>query len=185
MADAKTETPAAAAPAPAAGKKGGGSWLPLIIVIVAMPALAFVSTKFLIVPQIHQALGGGHATEASAGAASHGGGGGGGGGHGKAATATRAFFNKMIVNVAGTMGTRYLLTSLTLVGEGAAFPTKVDERRDQLLDLVTATLRNKTITELEKPEAQNQIRAELLAVFNDVLTETPVKELYLTEFVIQ
>ena len=57
---------AAAAPAEAAPAAGGGlkSFLPLILAIVLMPALAFGMTKFVIVPQLKSSLG----IKASAGA---------------------------------------------------------------------------------------------------------------------
>jgi len=192
------------------GAKGGSggvkAWLPLIVTIVAMPALAFATTKFIILPQVQSAISGagaaaaahgdagegGHEAAAEGGhgggesaASSHGssggGGHGGGGGKGKA-TAT---INKMIVNVAGTMGTRYLLASVTLVGSGGDFKAKVDEHRDQLLDVATGTLSNKTIPDLERPGARNEVRAELLSVFNNVLGANAVKELYITELAIQ
>ena len=46
---------AKAAPAPAGG--GFKTWLPLIIAVVAMPALAFVTTKFVLIPQLQRSMG--------------------------------------------------------------------------------------------------------------------------------
>lgn len=193
---------AAAAPVASGGMK---AWLPLIVTIVAMPALAFATTKFIILPKIQSAMGapagaaahaaseseGGEASEGGHGEAApaaesggHGassGGHGGGGGKGKAT----ASLNKMIVNVAGTLGTRYLVASVTLVGSGADFKTKVDDHRDQLLDVATGTLGNKTIADLEKPGSRNEVRAELLSVFNGVLGANSVREIYITEMAIQ
>ncbi|MGE3310446.1 MAG: flagellar basal body-associated protein FliL [Limisphaerales bacterium] len=187
----------AAAGAPAQASGGGiKGWLPLIVTLLAMPALAFATTKYIILPQIHSAMGatadagahgdgdehaeedaGGH----GGGSSSHGSSGGDHGGKGKA-TAT---LNKMIVNVAGTMGTRYLVASVTLVGSGGDFKNRVDEHRDQLLDVATGTLSNKTISDLEKPGARNEVRAELLSVFNTVLGANAVREIYITELAIQ
>jgi flagellar FliL protein len=206
MADKNTEAGAAeshkpeggGAAAKTAGGGGIGAWLPLIVTLVAMPALAFAATKFLIVPQINAALGktaGEPAAEAPAG-----------GGHGEKAAASGGHgaapaksghggeskggkitfpLNKMIVNVSGTMGTRYLCSSLTLVGNGEEFKTKAEEHKDQLVDLATSALCNKTIVELEKPGSRNQIRAELMSVFNEALGENAVQEIYFTEFAIQ
>ena len=41
--------------------KGGGlkPWLPLIIAVVTMPALAFATTHFILLPKIERAMGGG------------------------------------------------------------------------------------------------------------------------------
>jgi flagellar FliL protein len=197
---AEGEAGAAAAQAASGGIKG---WLPLIVTILAMPALAFATTKFIILPKIQTAMGapaggaahgateegeapaaeGGHGAPAAHAAPDSGGGGGHGssGGKGKAT----ASINKMIVNVAGTMGTRYLVASVTLVGSGADFKAKVDDHRDQLLDVATGTLSNKTIADLEKPGARNEVRAELVSVFNTVLGASAVKDIYITELAIQ
>ena len=213
MAEAKKPAPApaggaegeaaAAAQASSGGIKG---WLPLIVTILAMPALAFATTKFIILPKIQSAMGapaGGaahgaaeegeaHAAEGGHGApAAHAApadsGGHGGGGHGSSGGKGKATasINKMIVNVAGTMGTRYLVASVTLVGSGADFKAKVDDHRDQLLDVATGTLSNKTIADLEKPGARNEVRAELVSVFNTVLGASAVKDIYITELAIQ
>ncbi len=48
---------AAAETAPAAAGGGVKAWLPLIIAVVLMPALAFGMTKFVIVPELQKSLG--------------------------------------------------------------------------------------------------------------------------------
>jgi flagellar FliL protein len=83
------------------------------------------------------------------------------------------------------MGTRYLMTSVTLVGGSADFKTKIDENKDQLMDLATGALSSKTISDLEKPGARNVIRSELLTVFNNALGGSLVQEIYITELAIQ
>jgi flagellar FliL protein len=92
---------------------------------------------------------------------------------------------KILVNVAGTMGTRYLMTSVTLVGTDETMRTKVEQNKDQLLDLATGSLSTKTISDLEKPGSRNVIRAELLTVFNNALGGPFIKEIYITELAIQ
>jgi flagellar FliL protein len=197
MSDQKSPPSAAAEAEPSkgaanpAGPRGGGggfaAWLPLLLALVAMPALAYATTTFFIVPQIQRATGQTSATPA-AGASSPAAGGehGAPAPQGAAAKAKHSVaMSKMIVNVAGTMGTRYLLTSLTLVGASPGLKDLVEEHRDQLLDVATSTLSNKTIADLEKPGARNQIRGELMGVFNNVLGENAVNEIFITEFAIQ
>ena len=92
---------------------------------------------------------------------------------------------KVLVNVFGTGGARYLIVSMTLVGNTPEFKTKVEENKDQLLDAAASTLASKSITDLERLGVRNQIRAELVTVFNTVLKATPVQEIYLTEFAVQ
>jgi flagellar FliL protein len=91
----------------------------------------------------------------------------------------------MLVNVAGTMGTRYLMTSVTLVGNTGDFKTKIEENKDQLTDLATGALSSKTISDLEKPGARNVIRSELLTVLNNALGGPLIQEIYITEMAIQ
>lgn len=183
MADSKPEGDAPPPAAPPAAKGGLGAWLPLILTLLAMPALAYAMTTFVIVPQIQRAVaplaqGAGGETGApdrAPGAPAKGG----------AAVRQSVPLTKMVVNVAGTMGTRYLLSSITLVGTSAGFKAKVEEQRDLLLDLATSALSSKTIADLERPGSRNEIRTELLTVFNQALGDNTVQELYITEFAIQ
>jgi flagellar FliL protein len=171
---AGTETAPEAASA--AAKGGLNAWLPLILAAVLMPALAFGMTKFMIVPELQKSLGLKIAPEAASGA------------KGKAADPKKMAvpFNKLLVNIAGTMGSRYLLVSVTVVGTGGeAFKSKMAENDAQLRDMAMGALANKTLADLEKPGSRNLIRAELINGFNNVLGDDSVKELYITEFGIQ
>lgn len=186
----REEGAAEAAPA-APAKAGMGAWLPLILTVALMPVLAFVMTRFVLLPQMKKALG--VATVSAGAPASSGAEGtnseakadspkeGGGEGHSKVTVP----ISKILVNVAGTMGTRYLMTSITLVGSDENMKDKVDRNKDQLLDLATGTLSTKTISDLEKPGARNVIRAELMTVFNNALGGPVIKEIYITELAIQ
>ena len=210
-AEAKPEGAAAVAPAEGGGGGGLKSWLPLVVTILLMPALAFVTTKFLIVPKVLHARGGeaepeetteeggdahgakpdakhgedkadkGHGEAKKPEKAEHGEKGK-GGGKGKKQTAQ---LSKMIVNVAGTAGTRYLMSSITIVGTHADLKAVVEENKDQLLDLANSALASKTISDLEKPGSRNQLRSELMSIFNNALGGTIVQEIYFTEFAIQ
>ena len=180
MADDRKSAPAEAAPeAVPAAPQGGGikSWLPLILAVVLMPALAFGMTKFVIVPQLQNSLGIKPATDGAAGA------------KGKSAADTKktpVALNKLLVNIAGTMGQRYLLVSVTVVGTGGeAFKAKMTEGDAQLRDMAMGTLANKTLADLEKPGARNLIRTELINGFNNILGDNSVQEIYITEFGIQ
>jgi flagellar FliL protein len=172
-----------AAPEPVAPEKtppaSGGikNWLPLILSVVLMPALAFGMTKYVIVPQLQTSLGIKPAGENAA--------------PGKSKSAADAKkmsvpFNKLLVNIAGTMGSRYLLVSVTVVGTGGeAFKTKMAENDAQLRDMAMGCLSSKTLADLEKPGARNLIRSELINGFNNVLGDNSVQEIYITEFGIQ
>jgi len=165
----------------AAASGGAKAWLPLIVMIVLMPVLAFAMTNFVILPKLQKGLGGG-ATVAASGEA---------GAKGKkegaapGAKKESVALNKLLVNVSGTMGARYLLVSLSVVGSGADFKTKMEEHDAQLRDMAQGALRTKTIADLEKPTAQNLIRNELISGFNNILGDNTVEEIYFPEFAIQ
>lgn len=165
----------AAAPVAAAG--GLKAWLPLILTIALMPALAFGMTKFVLVPQLQKSLGIKDTAEGGTGA------------KGKAGPGEKKMsvqFSKVLVNIAGTMGSRYLLSSFTVVGNGGeAFKAKMTENDAQLRDMAMGVLSVKTLADLEKPGSRNLIRTELINGFNNVLGESSVSEIYITEFGIQ
>ncbi|HEX4119659.1 MAG TPA: flagellar basal body-associated FliL family protein [Verrucomicrobiae bacterium] len=180
-----------AAPATAAAAPGGftkGPWFPLIITIVAMPALAYATTRFVLVPEMKKALT--HTSSAAAEEPAHAEKDSKDGGSSAAAAGViqnkyTVPLSKILVNVAGTMGTRYLMTSITLVSSDPDLKQKIDDNRDQLMDLATSALCTKTISDLEKPGARNVIRSELITIFNNALGSAVIKEIYITELAIQ
>ena len=177
--DRKPAGAESAASETASAAPGGGlkSWLPLILAIVLMPALALGMTKFVIVPQLQKSLGLKEPGEGGAGGKSKSGG---------DAKKVSVPFNKLLCNIAGTMGSRYLLVSVTVVGSGGeTFKTKITENDAQLRDMAMGALANKTLADLEKPGARNLIRTELINGFNNVLGDNSVSEIYITEFGIQ
>src|SRR5580704_14352505 len=180
------ETTEAKVPSPSAG--GLKPWLPLIIAVVTMPLLAFATTRFLILPTMVHALNAANSGAAPDTASSS----------AAASTSTSTSdtgkptstkvtvpMNKLLVNVAGTMGTRYLMTSVTLVGNTPDFKDRIENNKDQLMDLATGALCSKTIADLEKPGARNVIRSELMTVLNNALGGPVIQEIYITELAIQ
>jgi flagellar FliL protein len=169
---------AAASPAPASAAGGFKAWLPLLMTVLLMPALAFAMTQFVLLPKLQKGLGitpvgapGQHGVEK--------------GGKETHAKREAVTMNKLLVNVAGTMGARYLLVSLNIVGAEAEFRKKMEDSDPQLRDMAMGVLSTKTIADLEKPGARNLIRTELIAGFNNILGGAFVKEMYMTEFAIQ
>jgi flagellar FliL protein len=178
------------APAPAAGGASAkaeapskmAAWLPLLVNAIVMPVVAYAVSIFVILPKI-QAASGNRGAEASpkAGAAES---------RGQKDEAGQGkvlapLTEKILVNLAGSMGTRYLLAKITLVGVGASFKEAVEKNDPQLRDVAASALGGKTIADLEKPGSRNLIRAELTSIFNEVLGKGTVSEIYLTEFAIQ
>jgi flagellar protein FliL len=227
MATDKKDTPVAAAPPADAGEKtaeaasspssGGGikAWLPLIVTVVTMPALAYCTTAFVLLPRMQKqaaaavaaaqpttnSTSSAHSAEAKSAAApakssekS--------GEKSKEAGVTDVTLkergakvasngkmtvplNKILVNIAGSMGSRYLMAGLTLASDKEGFGELVVDNEAQLLDVAAGVLSSKTIADLEKPEARTVVRSELQTVFNNALGAGTVQDVYLTEFAIQ
>jgi flagellar FliL protein len=159
-----------------APKAGGKSWMPLALNIVLMPAIAYALTVFVLIPKIQ----GGKGAPADSEKAAH-------GAHGSGAKSkiTVPLSGKILVNVSGTAGTRYLVANLSLVGKIPDLKAKVDENDPQLRDAAMSILGGKTIGDLEKPGMRNVIRAELISAFNDIVGKEAVTDIYFTEFAIQ
>lgn len=183
--------PASEAPKPAAA--GVKAWLPLIVAVVLLPVVAYGVTTFILLPKLQVGLGLKPAAKAPAKAA------GGHGaapasGHGAAPAASedtssggklQVPLSKMIVNVSGTMGSRFLMVSLIMVSTKEDFPAIVKANEAQLKDTAGGILGTKTIPDLEKPGARNIVRSELITAFNHVLGGATVQEVYFTDFAIQ
>ncbi len=178
---AESASAAGDAAARASSAAGGGikAFMPLIITVVLMPVLAYAMTSFVLLPKLKSELGvslasGDKSAEKVTGKKLN-----------PNARKETVTINKLVVNVAGTMGQRYLLVSLSLVGTDPDFKARVEDARDQFKDFTSGTLCTKTLADLEKPGARNLIRTELISGFNNILGAPMVQEIFLTEFAIQ
>ena len=123
---------AAAAHAPVAAASGGGikAWLPVMVAVLVAPAATWATVEFVLVPRLQKKLAaasatpGEHGTDASSHApaahapapAAHGGKPGKEGKDAKGGGGPGFEFTNVVVNLAGTMGTRYLKTSFLITG---------------------------------------------------------------------
>ena len=174
-------TPASSGPAAASPLK---TWLPLVVNVVLMPVLAYMTVTLFLLPKLksdHRSSAVPEPASKSESPAAH--------GESNPGVAKGKFNvplgGKILVNIAGTMGTRYLLVNVTLVSPQPALKEVVEKNDAELHDVAGGVLASKTIADLEKPGARNLIRTELLSVFNNVLGDGMVTELYITEFAIQ
>lgn len=180
MADEATSTEEEAKAATTKAASGGGgfkAWLPLIVTMLLMPALAFGVAQFVILPQLQKGLGIKAAAGVDATAPPK-----------KEASDVKqetVLMSKLLVNVADTMGARYLLVSLSVVGTTTDFKQKMADHDAQLRDMACGDLATKTLADLEKPGERNTIRNELITGFNNILGDSVVQQIYLTEFAIQ
>jgi flagellar protein FliL len=170
------------ASAPPVASPGLKAWLPLIANLLLMPVLAYAMTTFVLVPKMKS---GGHAASGAAESGEHAGGPSASHGGKEVNKVSVPLSNKVLVNLSGTMGTRYLLANITLVVGKPELKESVEKQDAQLRDVAASVLANKTIADIDKPGARNLIRTELVSAFNTVLGSGAVSEIFFTEFAIQ
>ena len=105
----------------------------------------------------------------------------------------------IIVNPAGTRGSRYLSVSVGVEmnapasqegaagghGGGEAALSPLDSKKPQLRDALIGILSAKTIVQLTTVEEKELIRQEILATFREILNPEPVHQIYFVDFVLQ
>ncbi|MBL9208579.1 MAG: flagellar basal body-associated FliL family protein [Opitutaceae bacterium] len=200
---AKTEAPPAAAAAPAdaaAPKKSGGmmgTLIPVVVVIVLAPAISWAVAQFVIVPQLKKGLSApaDEAAHGEAAPAEHGGGEHAPakaekGGHGKkgespAGAGNTYAFENVVVNLAGTMGTRYLKTSFLVTGADPTLRAQFEANKPRMLDVSLNVLSALTLSDLEEAGAKNIIREKLGAAYNQALGRKVAEQIYFSDFVVQ
>ena len=95
---------------------------------------------------------------------------------------------KVLANIKGTSGSRYLMAQITLKGhEGEGIEELAKKHNAQLLDKARTILGSFTLREIDGGDAgvENQAKAQLLSAFGNVLGENVIEAIYLTQFAIQ
>ena len=196
----------------AAAAKGRSNLIPLVGVVVLVPALCFLMMDFVVIPRLKESLkpaggeeavpfkgeskpesghGGGHKEAAkkeapkkeAAKESKHGG--------GKEASKTAkggentVEFGSTVVNLAGSGGNRYLKVNFVLAGADERLEEMVKSNQDALRDVAISVLSAQSMSSLEAQGGRNLIRSELISQFNRTLGGRPVEQLYFSEFVIQ
>ena len=182
------QQPAENAPA-AAPAKAPSPWMPIIAVLVLMPAISFAATQFLILPRLRSVLAeqkpGGGGKEAD----HHGAKGGKEGKEGKGgeheAGKFACDFENVVVNLSGSLGTKYLKTSFTFNSSNPDLKKLIEEHKKQLLDVAINILSSRSLADLEAPGSKNVVRNDLMAHFNEALHSDLIEQIFFTEFVIQ
>lgn len=192
-------TPAAAAaaaaaatpaPAPAAPAKGKiAQLLPLFLAIVLAPALSWAVAEFVLMPRLEQRLAAvkaGEAEEAHAapeGAAAKGEGH--GGGKEGAGNPASYEFQNVVVNLSGTMGTRYLKTSFIVTGTDPNIKALFEAQKPKLTDVTLNVLSSLSLADLEEPGSKNVLREKLVLAYNQALGKRVADQVYFSDFVVQ
>lgn len=189
MAEKEAPSEKGAASAGAAASGGGMSaWMPVIAVVVLVPALSYAMAMFVIAPQLEKrfaaaasgAAGAESGHEAPAKAGEHGKE---GGEKGKPTISYE--FKDIVSNLAGSMRSRYIKVTFTAYSSNAEFPKIAEESRAKLLDATIGVLARLSLADLEDPAAKSKVSNEIIYAMEAVLHERVVEEIYFSEFVIQ
>jgi flagellar FliL protein len=206
---AKAADAAHAAPAPPAGAAGekekgaeqeaapkaGGltAFIPLIAAIVIAPALSWAIGQFVLMPQLKKQIAAplpAHAAEAAPAeepAAAEGKGGKEGKGEkGKGAGSASTYeFENVVVNLAGTMGTRYLKTAFLVTGSDKTLRAAFEANKPKMVDVTINVLSSLSLTDLEEAGAKNLIREKMIGAYNQAFGKKVVEQIYFSDFVVQ
>jgi len=194
------EGAAAAAEKPAGGGGGIKAFIPLLANLVLMPVIAYLLVTMVLVPKLQSSMGGADSQKEAAPAKHEASAKGEGKsesggkeekksekkGEKKGESGKTKFVvplsDKVLVNVAKTQLTRYLVVKISVVSYNAGIEDMVKEHDVELRNAAMGVLCQKTIQDLEQPQAMNTIRSELLSAFSGILGDGVIKEIYFTDF---
>lgn len=191
--DAKAEAAPAAAPAPVAPAPRGGlkAWLPAIATVLLAPVATWATVEFVLLPRLQKKISAApaaeHDTAKPEAPAESGGHGSKKGKEGKegGSTGVGFEFSNQVVNLNGTMGTRYLKTNVHVVGADPNLKTQFETAKVRLTDITQSVLSSLTLADIEEPGAKNVIRSKLVLAYNQALGRKVVDDVFLTDFVVQ
>jgi len=137
------------------------AWLPALVILIGMPVLALVTTKYALVPTMKHAF----TQEAAA-----------------AQGADTTFLARLPLNVSGVHGAHAGFRCLGLVGTDSTFKDKVDQNKAKLMQVAANDLRGKSVPDLDKAGVLDSLRAQLLTDLNHTLGGPVVKEVYIAVY---
>ncbi len=175
--------PPVSAAAQAAPAKGIVAWLPAVATIIVAPAVTWATAEFVMLPRLQKKLAlPPPAASADLAAEEE------PGKPGKPKEPPSYEFKNVVVNLAGTMGTRYLKVSFYVMGDPKSSTDirKVfEENRTKLTDTTLNVLSALTLADLEEAGAKNVIREKLVSAYNQVLGKRVAEQVYFYDFVVQ
>lgn len=193
---AKDESDALAS-TPLVPKKSGNPLMPVIAVVVLVPALCYAVMDFVIIPKIKTSLG---APAAPATADAHGakkksdphakksdGHGKKSDGHGAVDAPAEgvAPFGSIIVNLAGSNNSRLLKATFSVKSEDPNIADIIKENLPALRDSANTIMSSQTINSQDIASGRELIRKSLISQFNRLLGGEVIDQVYFDEFVVQ
>ncbi len=189
---AAATTPAApTAPEVVAKNSALAPWLPVIAALVLAPVLTWAVAEYVLLPRLqkkltaikagdtaekHEAA----APEAKAEGAKE------GKEHGKEGGNPANYeFQNVVVNLSGTMGTRYLKTTFLVTGADATIKATFESQKAKLTDITLNVLSSLSLADLEEPGSKNILREKLVQAYNQALGKRVAEQVYFSDFVVQ
>jgi flagellar FliL protein len=176
MAEAAAAPAAEAVPAP--GKKTGL----LIGLSLGGAVLGGLLAAFVVAPGIIARRAPPVADSTAAGG-EHGAGEGKGEGHGEPAKMVE--LENIIVNPAGSQGSRFLMTSVAFAVTDEEGQKLLGESRVELRDKVTGVLESMTMAQLTAPGARDTLKVRIALIAGEMLGPKTTVKVFLPQFVIQ
>ena len=164
--------------------------MPVIAVVVLVPALCYAVMDFVIIPKIKTSLG---APAAPAKADGHGAKkksdphAAKSGGHGAVDAPAEgvAPFGSIIVNLAGSNNSRLLKATFDVKSEDPNIAAIIKENLPALRDAANTIMSSQTINSQDIASGRELIRKSLISQFNRLLGGEVIDQVYFSEFVVQ
>ena len=197
----KSDTPPAAPAAEAAAgakpevdaKKPSAlaPWLPVLAALVLAPVLTWAVAEYVLLPRLQKKLtaikagGTGEKHEAAAPEAKAEGAKEGKESGKEGANPANYEFQNVVVNLSGTMGTRYLKTTFLVTGADATIKATFESQKAKLTDITLNVLSSLSLADLEEPGSKNILREKLVQAYNPALGKRVAEQVYFSDFVVQ
>ncbi len=91
----------------------------------------------------------------------------------------------IIVNPAGTNGTRFLLTTVGIEVPSAEIKAELEQKEVQTRDILNSILTSKGLEELTSPQFKDVLKNEMQQKLNLTLSKGKIKNIYFSKFIIQ
>jgi flagellar FliL protein len=176
---------APAAPPPPSILKASAAWLPAIATIIIAPVLTWAAVEYVMLPRLQKKLAAPQPAQSAVTtnpkdeAPKM-------GPDGKPIPSVPSYeFSNIVVNLAGTMGTRYLRTTFIVTGTKKDLHAVFENAKPRLTDVTINVLSSLTLADLDEPGSKNVIREKLVGAFNQTLGSKVAEQVYFSDFMIQ
>lgn len=157
------------------------------VLVTALVALAGVAAGagagvFVIGPMMGPDSG---ADSADSGGGGHGGDGGGGHGADSGGDAALYAIDNLVVNPAGSQGTRFLVVGLAVRLTNGSTSSALQARDPEIRDALLGLLASKTVDELSDQGARDSLKAQVKSAVEAVIGKGTVASILIPQFVLQ